>query len=555
MKISKIICITTVAVTMLTIGCKKSSFVELNTDPNTLYSILPEEQFLNAGIRAHNSDFEAYYDQYRRMMPWMQMSTFQAGNGKNFLNDVGNFNQRYGVFYPELGTILTDVQHLIDIMPEEEKAKRVHMRAIPDILKVYYAFYVSDINGSIPYTEAFQARYGGTLTPKYESQQELFPIWDAKLKEVIGILKSSQTVTQVSLGANDLYYQGNVSKWIKAANALRLKIGMRLMKRDPDRMKTIAMEVIADQSALMTSNADSWAMYGDVSFTQGGNFDPSFFRAPKPTVDFMWKNSDPRIRMYYQRNNYSQANINVAIDSNKLAAGTTESPRRYVGAHISPDSSQGRYVSWYAPKMINASLTLDTVSYIQYRMFQAAYNGGTGKNVFPIINYADFLLMRAELAARGVTTENARNLYEMGIEASLRFYDNAARLARLPDYVALTDAEIEAYKAAPDVAYNAIKAVEQIVIQEYLNYFKQPNEAWALYKRTGLPNKNTALANEDIVIDGTVRQIPRRAAISVPDPTDLNYANKKAALDAMAAEAGFGSSPSDMLGRVWWDKP
>ena len=69
-----------------------------------------------------------------------------------------------------------------------------------------------------------------------------------------------------------------------------------------------------------------------------------------------------------------------------------------------------------------------------------------------------------------------------------------------------------------------------------------------------MPNKTTALANEDIIIDGTVKQIPRRAALSAPDPTDLNYANKKAALDAMAAEPGFGSSPSDMLGRVWWDK-
>src|SRR5690349_16175951 len=105
MKISRIFYITLIAGLAVTAGCKKSAFVDLNTDPNVLYSILPEEQFLNAGIRAHNSDFEAFYDQYRRLMPWLQMSVSQGGNTKNFLTDVGNFNQRYSVFYPELGTI------------------------------------------------------------------------------------------------------------------------------------------------------------------------------------------------------------------------------------------------------------------------------------------------------------------------------------------------------------------------------------------------------------------------------------------------------------------
>ena len=157
-------------------GCKKEAFVELNTDPNTLYSIKPEEQFLNVAIQAHGSDFEQFYDNYRRIMYWTQQSTANGGNGSVTLKTVGNFNNRYNVFYPSLGSVLTDVQVLISKLPEEEKAKYTQINAIAEIPKIYYAFYVSDINGSIPYTEAFQARYGGTLTPKYESQQELFAL-------------------------------------------------------------------------------------------------------------------------------------------------------------------------------------------------------------------------------------------------------------------------------------------------------------------------------------------------------------------------------------------
>ena len=553
MKFYKYSYLAVLAVSLLMGSCKKSAFVELNTNPNVLYSIKPEEQFLNTAIQAHGSDFEQFYDNYRRIMFWTQQSTANAGNGTVTLKTVGNFNYRYGVFYPSLGSVLTDVQTLISKLPEEEKAKYDQINAIADIPKIYYAFYVSDINGSIPYTEAFQARYGGTLTPKYESQQELYTLWDKRLKEVIGILKATPGTPQVSLGKNDLYFHGDVALWAKAASALRLRMAMRLMKRDATTATAIAKEVIADAGNLMTSNAEGWVFYADVSFTSGGNWDPTEFRAPKPTVDFMWAQGDPRLRLFYKKNNYTQANINAAIAKGIYPAGTVANPRQYVGAPISPDIVK-TIPSWFVQKKVNDNLSLDTVSYLQWRMFQPANGSGTGKNFFPVISYADELFMRAELAAKGITTENAEALYYAGIDASIAFYDAAAKDAQLEDYTPVTPAEIIAYKASPAIVYNPAKAVEQIAVQAYINFYKQPNEAWALYKRTGYPNATTALANENIMIDGTLYQIPRRAALSAPSSSDLNAANKQAALDAMKADADFGTAIDDLYGRVWWDK-
>lgn len=552
MKLKNIIYLSALAAATLS-GCKKESFVEANTDETILAAIKPEEQFLNAGIRAHSADFEAYYDYYRRIMPWMQMSVFQTGNSKNFLTDIGNFNQRYSVFYPQLGSILTDVQVTIDNMPEEEKAKRVHMRAIPDILKIYYAFYVSDINGSIPYTDAFNARYGGNLTPAFQSQPALFDLWDARLKEVVATLKSTPAVAQLSLGKNDLYYGGDVTKWAKAANALRMKMAMRQMKRDEAKTKAIITEVLADP-AQMAANDDSWVMYADVSFTQGGNWDPTGLRAPKPTVDFMWNNMDPRIRMFYQKNNYTQENLNAAITAGVYPAATTWNPRQYVGAHISPDSTLGMYRNWFVGKKVSNDLTLDTVSYLEYRMWQPAANGGKGQNFFPIITYADYALMRAEAIAKGYVSGSAEEWYNKGVEASIKFYDAAATKAQVAGYTPVTATEIAAYLAAPDVKFDQARALELIAVQAYINYYKQPNEAWALYKRTGMPNKNTPLHNEDILIDGVVRDIPRRASLPAPLTTDPNYATRKAALDEMAKDPDFGQGPNDVFGRVWWDK-
>jgi hypothetical protein len=290
-------------------------------------------------------------------------------------------------------------------LPDADKAKYEHIKAIADIPKIYYSFYVSDINGSLAYKEAFQARDGGTLTPKYESQQELYALWDKRLKEVIGILKSTPATPQVSLGKNDLYYHGDAALWAKAASALRLRIAMRLMKRDATTATAIAKEVIADAGNLMTSNAQGWVFYADVSFTSGGNWNPVEFRAPKPTVDFMFAQADPRLRLFYQKNNYTQANMDAAIAKGLYPPGTVVNPRQYVGAPISPDIVK-TIPSWFVPKKVNDNLSLDTVSYLQWRMFQPANGGGTGKNFFPLISYADELFMRAELAAKGITTEN-----------------------------------------------------------------------------------------------------------------------------------------------------
>ena len=53
------------------------------------------------------------------------------------------------VFSSECWCSLTDVQKLIEKLPADQQAKYTQIYAIADIPKIYYAFYVSDINGSI----------------------------------------------------------------------------------------------------------------------------------------------------------------------------------------------------------------------------------------------------------------------------------------------------------------------------------------------------------------------------------------------------------------------
>ncbi len=548
-------------------SCKKEKFVELNTNPQILDKITPEQQFYNSSILLIDNRSEWYYDNLRGIMPWMQMSTPLNGNGVGFVSESGNLrNVRYDMFYPRIGASLTDIEKLIAGMSEEEQAKRVHQIAISRIVKAYYAFYVSDINGSIAYSEAFQGKYGGTFTPKYDTQEQLFDIVDNEIKMATSQLAAAPAVPQTSFGTSDMFFGGSAVKWVKTANAIRMRIAMRLMKRNPTKMVARIQEVLASGAAnLMADNTDSWIFEGANTFALGGDWSALNLRAPRPVVDFMYTNSDPRIRFFYQPNLFSQENFNLAKAQGKIPASAVYDARRYYGVATSPDAAAAPdFAKFFNSVSITpatgGTLALDTLSNLQPRLFAAGENGGTGVNSFPLVTYADYCFMRAELAARTLTADNAKEWYDKGITASIQQYDDMANRAKIVDrnnndnYVPATPTEINAYLTKPGVAYNAAKGVEMIACQAYLHFFKQPNEAWAIYKRTGFPNSTSILQLEKLLALGTEQAIPRRASLPFPNVTNLNYKNIDSAYNQMKLDPEFGTSPSDIFGRVWWDK-
>lgn len=545
-------------------SCEKDAFVDVNKNPDALTEIPPQNQFLQATSQLHSQDFEAFYDMYRRIMPWMQYTTPTNGNQGSFTLNYDNFSNRYGRLYNGVGDRLYDLEQLISKMGPEEQPRYTNMIQMARILKAYYAFYVSDIYGSIPYSEAFQGRYGGTLQPKYDTQQELFARLDTEIKTAVATLKQSPAVPQYSLDVYDQYFKGDATKWIKAANALRLRMAMRVQKADAAAGNAIINEVLAMPAAdLMSSNADSWIFIGNATFTgdaAGGNWATDELRAPKPIVDFMWEKKDPRIDAFFTPNQYSQANINLLIADKKLPAGTTEG-RRYVGSFTSPDDSRqtANIQRYYTPKLITSNnTTVDTLSFIQPRLFNAgradaAGNAGTGFSYIPVITYAEFCFLRAELATKSIGTGTAKSWYEAGVKSSLAFYNEVGVGAKLTNYTPMTEAEVNAYLAQPGVAFDATKAMDQIASQSYLNFMRQPQEGWALWKRTGYPNEKSVVPLPRVTYLNVPLVIPRRSPITLPSSSDPNFANKKAAYDAMAAQPGFGDL-TNAQGRVWWDK-
>ncbi len=549
-----------------TVSCSRSKFAADNTDPDAVLTIDPKTELTPGETSIHSNSFEAFYDFIRNIKPWTQIYVYTTGNSSTFLQGANsNLDYRWGNFYGGVGDNLKDVMEIIDKMPATQKAQYQYFRAMVTIPFAYYAFYVSDANGSIPYTQAFLARYTTPplLTPLYDPQQALFDTLDAQLKNAVAVLESNPSVTQVSPGSNELYYGGDPTHWIKAANSLRLKIAMRLMKRDPAKLTAVANEVLADPVGLIASNADDWILYSTTVGAGDGNNNPvnqGNYSGAYNTVNFMWQKMDPRIRIFYQRSGITSADMLDSAEVQGVIPSTVVwDGQLYRGQYANPSASQDPTKS-YAFRTLsfsykNAPVAVSWPSIIQPGLTYYTYNATTGgTNQYPVITYADVCFMRAELVVRGLDNDAERpdSLYYRGITASAMDYDRWGRNTLLPDYTPLAYSEITNYLAQPGVVYSSATALEQICDQAYLNFFVQPNECWALMKRTGYPAVGgQILPLEDVSSAGVM---PRRYPAIQPSLGDLNFTNATNAIDSMALDPNYGA-PSSIDGRVWWDQP
>jgi hypothetical protein len=428
------------------------------------------------------------------------------------------------------------------------------MRAIVGIPKAYSAFYLSDVMGSIPYSEAFQARYTSppNLTPKYDTQEELYAILETELKASVAILKQALP-NQELLGTYDLYYRGaadEAQNWAMAANSLRLKIAMRMMKRKPAVSKAIIDEVLADNIGPINSRAASWVFKAGKNVANGGNWNTfGSLSGNKELVDFMFENSDPRMRNMYRKTRVTPAQFATLQGNGTIPA--TEVYREYRGRYISPDATLDNNKKFYFNTLPGINIMYS--SEIQTALWNSSI--ALGLVNFPVITYADVCFMRAELAAKAITSENAADWYNKGVEASIRDYNEWGQEANVEGFTGVSGAEITAYLAMPEIAYAPATGLEQIYLQQYINFYKNPNEAWALIKRTGYPSPTGVIFQAERMMNaGNEVVMPRRWSIVLPPISDFNYENARAAIEQMQSDPSFGDL-SNIKGRVWWDMP
>lgn len=594
-------------------SCKKD-LTEVNTNPNALNETRPEFSFTNATLNYTKVTRDDYTARYATTMTYMQYLVADAATTEGLagqynrasntsLVDFKNpFYPLYNPFYTASGTNgaygrdLTRVIEQIDAIADPvNKAAYTELRAISSMLLAYNAWRVIDVYGAMPYTQAFKpVQYP---TPAYDYDYDLYKAFDTQIKDAVNVLKTN-AAPQRSYANNDFYYGGVKANWIKYGNTLRIKIAQRYEKRDPANLTAVLADIANNfQSQIISSNAEAFGYNTPQDFESNPdelNRIVTQYVAAYPFVEYLKSVQDPRLVFMVRENdfgtNYGRYNT-VKANGNAQAQADLLRPEvlasRFHGKHIFPASINPAYGWWGTAKNQNftytqgtnvVTTTLSFQSYLQSRLFvrNGAFRAADAalhtdelpfdaitaqKTRTQLLSYAETCFMMAEIAAKGGNGlgKTALQWYNEGVTASFDEYKARAVAAKVPNAATATIGTLLTRIPYTDLV--------SIYSQSWVNFLIQPEEAWALWKRTGYPQftdfragqpskigDGTGIAYLESIWNGAENlEIPRRAVL--PTPVPQNSANYQKALDDMKAkDPGYGIDRLDTRGRIWWDK-
>lgn len=470
-----------------------------------------------------------------------------------------NVNSRYGALYTSILPNLFEIRRQISAKKDKDAYQK--MAAATYVLQILQAVKVTDMNGSIPYTQAEQGRYTGKYSPVYDTQSTLFDTWLKELDDAINILESSSLPTQQTYGSSDIYYKSDWNKWVMLANTLKLRIAVRLENQDKTRTQAIFQKVMSDATGPISSD-DAQLSYSSIDYLPFGTSGDINYRSPRyasaSIMKFLKASSDPRLPIYFEQNDLQGSfkdtltkyavTLPSFIDINDPLIMYQGGPADWTTAPT--------YASYIKnPFQVSLSSKYFLISHINRKFFSPRYNGNTsGQFTDVMVSNAESCLLVAELIQKGYagsvnTKGTAEDWYIKGITSSIKTMNNIAIAAEsTTGYSGNGTAEINAYLANPQVKLNGSNNLERIYVQQYLNLYRNPPEAFVFCRRTGYPKFSSAYYARETFNE----TIPRRWWTT--DPGEVNRTNWSGALQ----EEGFTPLAQDVITlnkeRVWYDK-
>ncbi len=276
------------------VSCDKS-LDEVNIDPNTSPTA-NDAQVLTAaqGYLGYIVDV----DLNSRSFLWAQYYTWgigvSIGNAERFVaqpDDYDNYWQR------SYANCLEDLKYL-------SESKSAAYRGVGKALQAYVFQGLVDHFGDIPYSDALKGaiKDGSILTPGFDNDKVIYGKLVEKIDDALADLRSASSS---DIGADDLVYGGDISKWLKFANSLKLRILMRTSELGGN---DGAIKDLITNGTFIESNSD----IAQIAFDgKSGNQNPmyarftfgvgDFYFASNATLNVLNANSDPRIGAFYRK--------------------------------------------------------------------------------------------------------------------------------------------------------------------------------------------------------------------------------------------------------------
>ncbi|MBO9591639.1 MAG: SusD/RagB family nutrient-binding outer membrane lipoprotein [Niabella sp.] len=528
------------------VSCTKG-FGPLNTDPNIV--TVPDVKYL----LSYSQDRLATYNGGEWIWEGMeQLFRYTQHVSASPYEITSNVNARYGVFYSQILPNLFEIRRQISTKADKDNYQKI--AAVTYIIQILQGIKVTDMNGSIPYTEAEQGRYGGNYSPVFDSQETLFNTWLSELDNAISILSNNSLANQVDPGISDIFYKGNWTNWVKLANTLKLRIAARLERQNLAKTKEIFKQVMQDAIGPIDNDA-AQLTYANPNFSPFGN--DINYRSVRygstSIIGFLKKANDPRLPVYFESNGVSKA----------LFTGNGVTPPAFMDINDPLIQYQGAPADWTTNPTVAAyisnGITIGSAKYfmispINRKFFSPKMNGQTGNYTDVIVTNAESCLQVAEFIQKGYgsginTKGTAEDWYKKGVTSSINTMNNIAVAAQsATGFTGDGTTVINNYLGGSNVKFNGANDLERIYIQEYLNLYRNACEAFVFVRRTGYPKTTSAYyAREPFT-----QAIPRRWWIN--DPGEVNRVNWNAALTAQGFTPNAQDVPTLSTQRIWYDK-
>jgi hypothetical protein len=511
-----------------------SNFDDINTNKSKIADPGPAElPFLFSKALSTGSNNQANYQVAQNLFS-DQYAQYFACDATYFPSDRLFIRQDWvgAAFNP----IYTEVMpQLLTLMEKYEATTAEH--AIANVWWVFAFHKVTDYWGPIPYFKAGEV----ATSVDYDAQDKIYADFFTRLDASIAVLK---TATGTPYADFDLIYKGDITKWLKFANTLKLRLAMRISKVDKDRAQGIAEQAVKDGVFEVSPDDDALVQRS----TKGGDgnglsimADWNEFRMSASMESVLKGYEDPRISEYFLP---------------ALKTGTYEGLRNGLTAtQLGDDANKPDALS-------HAGLRWSSYDVQENKDYDGTNNklstkahAGHLETPQNVMCTAEAYFLRAEGALLGWDMGGtAKDLYEKGITNSM-YQWGITDGATISAYLVSTNVPIApndylnsppmanipiAFSAAPEVQ------LEQVMTQKWLALFPEGMEGWADYRRSHVvklyPVANTD--NTDVTDLSTqwIRRIPF-----------LNSEKQSNAAGVATGETLLGG-PDNVLTPLWWDK-
>ena len=132
--------------------------------------------------------------------------------------------------------------------------------ALAKLMRVAIMHRMTDMYGPIPYSKVLADTEGESLAVAYDTQEEVYRRMLVELDEVSAVLSENLGLGAEAFRKYDDVYFGDLTKWFRFTNSLKLRMAMRMVYADEAAARKAAEEAVA--AGVITANADNAFLTG-----------------------------------------------------------------------------------------------------------------------------------------------------------------------------------------------------------------------------------------------------------------------------------------------------